>query len=322
MTRIARLAVAAVAASLAVGVSACGTDSGSPASPEGPTTVRIGLPPFVDSAPIYVGIERGFFAAEGLALEPVVQQSGAALLPSVVKGDLELGIGNPVSVMLAQANGLDLRALGINAVSSDRLEDSWTPVMVPQGSDVAEPGDLAGRTIGINGIRSLAEIVVRASLEKHGVDPASVRFLEVPLPDMVAAMESGRIDAAALGEPFSTLAAQAGHQPLLDPFTEVSPRMPISLLFSATRFAESDQDVVARFVRAYDTALGYCAEHPDAVRAAIPTFTQIPEPVAAAMKLPAFTPGLDTARLDVIADLMVQYGLVDERPDVSELAGT
>jgi NitT/TauT family transport system substrate-binding protein len=283
--------------------------------------VSIGLAPFVDSAPVYVGVKQGFFKQEGLDVKPVVQPSGAVLLPAVVKGTLQFGLGNPVSVLLASAHGLPVKVLDDDGVSAPALKDSWSPLMVPKGSSIASPRDLAGKTVGINAVSSLAEIVAREALAKRGVDAGSVKFVEVPVPDMIAAMESHRVDAVFLGEPFSTIGRLSGHKVLMDPFTEVAPKMPISILFSTARYSKESSDVVQRFVRAFDKSLAYCASHPEAVRGAIPQFTQTPAKIAARMNLPTFQPGLDVGKLDLIANLMVKYKLLDHKPDVQAVTG-
>src|SRR5688500_18059927 len=66
-------------------------------------TVRVGVVPIADVAPLYLGREKGFFADEGLDVEPQPATGGAAITPAVVDGDLEFGFSNTISLLIAAA---------------------------------------------------------------------------------------------------------------------------------------------------------------------------------------------------------------------------
>src|SRR5680860_118907 len=81
---------ATVAAALSVLVfAACGGDDDEPTSGSGEaevTTLRIGVLPIADVAPLYVGIEQGFFEEENLRIEPQVLLLEEALLDAEYRG--------------------------------------------------------------------------------------------------------------------------------------------------------------------------------------------------------------------------------------------
>ena len=58
--------------------------------------------------------------------------------------------------------------------------------------------------MAVNTLNNIAEVVVKASLQKAGVDPASVKLAEVDFPEMGAALRKGDVDAAFVIEPFVT----------------------------------------------------------------------------------------------------------------------
>jgi len=64
---------------------------------------------------------------------------------------------------------------------------------------------------------------VRLWLDKAGVDSKSVKFLEVPYPQMQAALEQGRVDVTLPAEPFLT-AARATTRSIGDPDEAMPPR--------------------------------------------------------------------------------------------------
>ena len=80
---IARIAV--LAAALALAPAGCGGDDDAGAGDgesSGPTTITVGTLPIANAAPMYMGMEKGFFEEENLKIEPQVGEGGAALIPS------------------------------------------------------------------------------------------------------------------------------------------------------------------------------------------------------------------------------------------------
>ena len=60
-----------------------------------PDKVMIGASPVLSSAGIFIAMERGYFAEEGIAPDTITfASSGAQMLPSLIKGDLDVGGGN------------------------------------------------------------------------------------------------------------------------------------------------------------------------------------------------------------------------------------
>src|ERR1700742_4454193 len=95
------LAVGGACVALGVG---CGGDDEEPAgSSNAPAqaeavTLKVGVIPIADVAPLYLGIKKGFFKEEKLTIEPQLAEGGAAIIPSVMSGDYQIGFSNAVSL--------------------------------------------------------------------------------------------------------------------------------------------------------------------------------------------------------------------------------
>jgi len=76
------LATMLVLLSALVGAS-CGGGDDDGGGGQGMTSVRVGVIPITAVAPVYLGVEQGFFKREGLRVEPVPAQGGAAIVPAV-----------------------------------------------------------------------------------------------------------------------------------------------------------------------------------------------------------------------------------------------
>ena len=275
---------------VALAVAGCGDDDGSSGGGgDGPTTVTVGTLPIANAAPMYLGMEKGFFEAEDLEIKPQVGEGGAALMPMLLSGDAQFAFVGVIPAITAVAKELPIKIVTSSDDAAETEEKDWQTLVVPKGSPIQGVEDLPGKTVAVNALRGLAEVVISRSLEKQGVDYNEVKLLEVPFPDMPAALEQKRVDAALLTEPFlSAVLAQGGTQ-IDAPSVETRPSFPNGVYVASEQYIAENGDVVDRFARAMNKSLDYAQAHPDEVRRIIPTYTETPEAAAAELRLPRST---------------------------------
>jgi len=282
------------------------------------TPIKVGILPIADLAPLYHGIEEGYFAEEGLEVTTEVGQGGAALVPAVVSGDYQLAFGNYVSLMLARQNGVEVQIVG-NLVSGAETADRGTnALLVAPGSGIAGVDDLAGRTFAVTTLNNVAEVNIRTTLQEAGVDDADIEFVEMPFPAMNAAVESGEVDVAWQAEPFVTLGESAGLVNVGDPMYGTTPSMPLAGMFASQAWIEENPDLVEAFDRAMRRSLEASGDD-DAMRAAIEANTETPPEVIPALALANWQSDLDTEKLQLVGELAASYGLLEDEPDLDAL---
>jgi NitT/TauT family transport system substrate-binding protein len=316
-----------VAALAALTMAACGGDDGEEQGAGGGSgdgsseraTITVGLIPITPVAPVYLGMDQGFFEEENLTVRPQLAQGGAAIVPAAQSGDIQIGFSNSVSLLIAQTRGLPLRVVYPGESSPGSAEEDNTAVMVTKDSSIREPADLAGKTIGVNTLQNIAGLTVEASLDKEGVDTSAIKLVEVPFPEMLSAIESGDVDAGFFNEPFTTLAKRAGARTIINPYAATGEGLPIAPYFATESYAEENADVIERFRRAMDKATRYASENPDEVRRILPTYTEIPEDVVEEIGLPVLTTEVRREGYEQMADLVTRFGYSEERPNVDEL---
>ncbi|MGK5172565.1 ABC transporter substrate-binding protein [Geodermatophilus sp. CPCC 205761] len=317
----------AAAAVLALPVLLMGCSSGSESGSgeeggdggQGPQTVALGIIPIIDVAPVYLGIEQGFFEEQQIELDLSAGQGGAAIVPGVASGSIDIGFGNNLSLVVAASSGLPLQVI-CSAVDStgDPAVDPFT--IVTADPAITRPADLAGKTVATNTINAIGDSVVSASVRADGGDPDTINFVELPFPNMAAAVLAGDVDAAWLVEPFVTLAAQQGIRVLTTPlndFTDV--QIEVSTYFTSTQFATENADVVERFTTAMEQSLTFAQENPDAVRAVLPTYLDITPELAAQVRLPEWNTEVSEETFEVFTDLAETQGLLDGEVDLDSL---
>ena len=317
-----RVAALLLALAFAVGMAACGDDDdgdGGGGGDGGPTTLRVGVIPIADVAPLYLGMKKGFFEEEQLTLKPQLAEGGAAITPAVVSGDFQIGFSNTISLLIAASQDLPVQIISQGVLAGKTEEDAWADLLVLKDGPIKEPQDLEGKTIAVNTLKNICEVTIKASLEKEGVAVDTLEFAEVPFPDMNAALEGGRVDGACVVEPFVSQ-GKAGAARGIDPFyVRTAPDLTVATYFTSTEYAEQNADVVDRFVSAMDKSLTYAQSHPDEVRDVLLEYTEIPPEAAEAIKLPVWRPDLNEPTIELLSELSLKYGLIEEQPDLDEL---
>ncbi|WP_432559958.1 ABC transporter substrate-binding protein [Granulicoccus sp. GXG6511] len=314
------------AATLALSLAACGGDGagtgGTPAGGGGgdgapeKTELTIGFIPVADQAGLIRAINEGYFEAEGLKVTPQTAQGGAAALPAMVAGDLDGVFGTYPSFLLAQQNVAKVKIVALGVGGSE----DFAGVFVNPEANIADAQGLVGKKLAVNTLNNTGELSIKSVLTEQGVDPAQVEFIEMPFPDMTAALERGAIDAAWAVEPFQTQMTEAGMTKLFSNFSGKTATAPLAGIGMTEKFVEDNPNTVAAFARAVEKANADLADDPESVRELVPTYSQTSPEVAAKMHLPVWEAGYPTAdKIAVWNDVMVELGSLQGPVDLEEI---
>ena len=298
-------------------VTACGDDDGGGGEGGGSERVSVQDTAGVPSAFLEFGVEQGFFKKRGLDVQVTPSQGGATVVPAVVSGDSDIAGSNLVSVLLAQGKGVPVKIIAPGTFVRNRSSQDFSAILVAGDSDIRSPQDLEGKTIAVNTLKNVAELAAKASLARRGVDVSKIKLTEVDFPEMNAALSEGRVDAAFQIEPFVSLGLKEGARIVDRPYVGTKPGLQIGCYFTSERFLSENGDVVERFREGVADTAAAIAEDPAAFREFLPEASEIPPPAAQKAVLPAWKAENDQASIELTAELMDRYGVVEERPDTS-----
>jgi NitT/TauT family transport system substrate-binding protein len=307
-----------VAAMLLVATGCGSSDDGSGGPSGGPEQVKVGIIPILDVAPIYLGKQKGFFTSRSIELTLESGQGGAAIVPGVVSGQFQFGFSNVTSLLIAQSRGLPLKVVSNGVASTGKDKADFGGVVVRDAA-IRTAADLAGKRVAVNTLKNIGDSTIRASVRKAGGDPSSIRFVELPFPDMPAALQAGRVDAVWVVEPFLSASLSQGGRLVASNYVDTAPDLTVALYFTSEQLAKDDPDLVSKFTEAMTESLAYADAHPDEARQVLTTYTQIDEAVIKDLTLPKWPPEINRASVETLANLAVQDGLVTKQPDVAAL---
>jgi NitT/TauT family transport system substrate-binding protein len=281
--------------------------------------VTVGVIPIVDVAPIYLGVEQGFFEERGLEVKLESGQGGAAIVPGVQSGQFQFGFSNVTSLLVAADRGLPLQVVanGVNSTGVDG--EDFGAVVAGANSGISDAAGLAGKRVAVNTLNNIGTTTIRESVRQAGGDPDAVQFVELPFPDMPAALQAGNVDAIWVVEPFLTVATGNGGTPVASNYVDAADNLTVAVYFTNEQYASQNPDVVQCFSEAVEESLSYAQDNPDQARAALLTYTQIPQAAAEALTLPAWPAEINRDSVQKLAELAVEDGLLDEVPDLDKL---
>ncbi|GGH44857.1 ABC transporter substrate-binding protein [Microbacterium album] len=319
-TRIVSLAAVA-AASLFLTACNAGSPAGEPGTDEpageGLTAITVGVLTIAPAAAVQYGIDQGIFEEHGLDVSTHIAQGGAAMLPSVSTGQIDFGVGNPLSVLVAASQGVDVRVA--SGYSFSLAEGDDINAVVTRAEDGIETwSDLEGKRVSVNAVNTQGDLTIRESVETDGGDPDAVQFIEIAFPDALAQLDAGNVDGVWIPEPFlsAAMAEPEKYAVLGHPNQNALPGMPTMVTFTSGTLAEEDPDLVQTWREAITAVLAATEEDREGFARTISEFTSMPEAAAMDLRLERLSGELDPQLIRDLADLAEKQGFVQNSPDL------
>jgi NitT/TauT family transport system substrate-binding protein len=283
------------------------------------TKVDVGVIAIIDVAPIYLGKAKGFFSKRGIDLTLTAEQGGGPIVKGVLAGKYQFGFSNVTSLLAAQADGAQLKAVASGVASTGRAGRDFSAVVVRDGSPIHTAKDLVGKKIGVNILKNIGDTTVRQSVRKAGGDATGLTFEAIPFPQMAAALRAGKVDAAWVVEPQLSEIITSGGNVVASNFVDTAADLTVALYFTSSATIGTDPQLVSNFTAAIRESLDYAAGHPDEVRDVVGTYTPINDTVRIGMILPSWPEDINRDSVQTVADLGSRDGIFKKTPSLDAL---
>jgi NitT/TauT family transport system substrate-binding protein len=281
-----------------------------------PVAVRAAYIPVITWLPAWVAKEKGFFAKHNLDVTLSVAQN-LSILPGTVGKQFEFAPSTAPDLLKAVSSGLDVVAVAASVFETE--DNPSTQLMVSKESGITSAKDLSGKLIATPTIGGVIHVSVLYWLKKNGVDPASIRAVEVPFPNMADQLKAKRVDAVEAVEPFVGALKAAGNVALTAPLLSAGKEVLFPFWISSGDWARNNRATVSAWKASLDDAIAFIKENPEEARKIVAQYTKLPEPVVKATPFPTYRTAITVKDIDVWANVLRDVGQLTTPVDPAKL---
>ena len=281
---------------------------------------------------LYVAIDKGYFADEGLKVNIRFPSNANDALSLVAAGRAQIGVYYQQDVILARANQ-DVPIKSIGAV----VQAPLNIVLSLKDQNINSPTDLIGKTIGYAGTE-LSEALIRSMMEYVGADSSDVTMIDVGF-DLMSSMTTGNVNA--------TIGCLVNHEvpQMEEEGFEVNyfdlddygvPTYYEAVFLAIDEMIETEPETLAAFLRASAKGFADMKADPEAALATLLANQNAENfPLSETVErssMQTLLPLMETDEISFLAqseemwqnniDWLYEQGLIDEKPSVSDVMAT
>ncbi|MGG3451508.1 aliphatic sulfonate ABC transporter substrate-binding protein [Domibacillus aminovorans] len=251
-----------IAAATALTLAACGSSEKGEGEKE---KIVIGYFPNLDHVPAIVAKEKGYYE-EALGDEYDVEYKtfpdGGAFMVALKTGDVDAGLVGPGPVMNNFTNGADVKVI---AGSSS----GGTVIVARDGSGIETVEDFEGKTFITPGVGCTHDVQMETFISDYGIESnrigGTLKHTTGKPAQYAGLFESGKVDLAAVPEPWGSLLVKEENAKIIVDSTEISygTTLPNSVLATNGALIEKNPELVQSIVSAHEKAIDFINSNPD-----------------------------------------------------------
>jgi NitT/TauT family transport system substrate-binding protein len=280
------------------------------------TPVRAAYIPVVSWLPAWVAKEKGIFEANGLDVTLSVTQN-LSVLPGTLGRQFDFAPSTPPDLIKAVLAGIDVVAVAGQGIETK--DNPSTHLIVRKDSAIMGMQDLQGKVIAAPTLGAIIHVSVLHGLKKNGIDPNSIRAVEVPFPNMPDQLKAGNVDAVEALEPFAGQLLAAGNRSLGDPLLSVSDEVLYTFWISESKWAADNQAVIEAWIVSLTQAKQFMDANPQEARAILAKYTKLPEAVVQKIPFVTYRFSLDPRDFAVWVNVLKDLGQITRSVDENSL---
>ncbi|MDW6016233.1 ABC transporter substrate-binding protein [Vibrio plantisponsor] len=224
-------------------------------------TFQLDWLPGGDKAPVYVGVQQGFFAEQDLDVTILGGKGSTDAITKIATGTADIGSADIVALLVAKAND----NVPVKAIYSLFSKAPYA-FYVLDDSGINSVKDVSGKTIATSPFTS-ANVFLPLMLKKNGIEEESVKVLKADPgalnPMLITGQSDVMISWMTDRVKNEQQAAEAGKKLTVLPWYDAGLEFYSSSIIASDKFMSENPDVVKRFVKAYAKAVEYTWAHPE-----------------------------------------------------------
>lgn len=282
-----------------------------------PVTVRVASTVTGTIAPLLYGLKSGAFSKAGLDVQLSKSQNGAAVAASVVGGSVDIGNASMPALYLAHEHGVPLTIIAPTGIYDAKVP--FGAFIVQKDGPLRAPADFNGQTIGVSAIGDIGSLALRTWVDKNGGDSRSLKFVEIGMSAIAAAVQAGRVAAGEIGYPQLAAAIESGAFRTVPAFDALGPEYALSAWFTTSDYSAKNPSVVRTFARVNAEMASYCNGHPAEIIPTLAEWTGMEAAVIAKMPKSTYGTVPRPALFQSTIDAAARYGVLKAAFPVREM---
>lgn len=316
---------------LFIGVlAACGSSSSSNGAGGSKKELVIGYFPNIDHVPAMIAKEKKYFEealGEDVKVTYKTFPDGAAFMTALKTGDITAGLVGPGPVMNNYANGADVKIVA-------GASSGGTVVVASKQSGIQSIDDLSGKTFITPGVGCTHDVQMETFLKDYGITSARIggtlKHVTGNPAQYSAMFESGKVDVAAVPEPWASQLVNDGAKVIVDTKDiAYGTTLPNTVLVTSGKLIKEDKELVQKIVSAHEKGVQFINDNPEEARdIAIKAIKEItdqeldPAIVDSAWKRVTYTTEVNADVVQDFANSSFELKFLKEKPEFSELIDT
>jgi NitT/TauT family transport system substrate-binding protein len=286
---------------------------------QGLLPVRAAITPiYYDAVPILYAQKMGLFAKAGIDLQLGRLPTGAAIMAAVAGGHLDVGKSSFATVVSAFGHGIPITLIAPGAVYDAKSPNS--ALLVAKDAPIRTAADLNGKVIALNDLTAPTRPALSLWLEQNGQSKDAVKYVEILMNAMPAAIDEHRVDGMMLTSPLLDEALGTGkYRVLAAVLSFVAPRLLFSAYVATHDWAAQNAEAVKRFAGVIVAAAAYTNAHHAEMTPLIADLVGATPAAIARMTWPTGGTALLPAEIQPMIDISAKYGFTATRFDARQM---
>jgi NitT/TauT family transport system substrate-binding protein len=224
------------------------------ATPASPIKVKAGVLNFTSYGPFFIAQEEGIFAEQGLDVEFVKFDSGAAMIPAVEQGQIDVAATGPsIGLFNAVVTNGDLKIVADKGFL-DEKGCTYMAVLAAPDWIAANPtltaAAIKGHKVSIDP-SNFEAFMFEKILQPVGLTLKDMTVESIPSPSLLDAAKNHSVDFVSIGDPWIVRLTDAKNMGVWQPYQSVVPNMQFGIIVFGKNFLKDKPDVGIKFMTAY-----------------------------------------------------------------------
>lgn len=249
-----------------------------------PVTLKIAVLPIMDALPMFVAEADGLFQENGVNVEFIPVASAPERVQIMQAGQADGTVNEILSVMFFNKENVQMQA--VRFAHKATPEHAHFSILASAASGITDAQGLKGVEIGVSQ-GTIIEYLTYRLLEAAGLTDDEIVTLAVPkIPDRLALLGSGEMDAGVLPDPAGPVAELSGAVSVLD--DRNAPDYGASVISFRKEVIDAHPEAVQAFLAAIEEAVTRINNDPTQYGALLAEKKLIPPPLVESYEIPTF----------------------------------